>query len=217
MLPSTRTSKQSFLGARCGPGTSNASSFADAYAFKFDLWGPAYSGFGKAGPCAGLKAGTTPAQASAACRKHVLDAGMDEAINKKAWVVRNFHGFVGDSGVFEPVAVADYRTHLDAVKQKVDAGSLWVAGPTAVVKYRFARQHCPMPMLMGNTLTFGAPTAACSKYATTLSYQVSLTDGSDPAKLAVVQGGVRTDARKTGPGSFVVDADPSKGDAQIVE
>jgi hypothetical protein len=66
-------------------------------------------------------------------------------------------------------------------------------------------------------LTFAAPSADCSKYATGLSYLVSVTDGSDPATLAVMQGGQRVAARKLGPGKFVVDADPTRGDALIVE
>jgi hypothetical protein len=206
-----------FLGAQCGNARINGASFADAFPFKFDLWGPAYSAYNKAAVCAAVTAGTTPAQASAACRKHVLEAPVEEAIAKMGWVVRNFHGFVGDEGTFEPVAPADYRAHLDFVASKVAAGLLWVAGPSDVIRYRFARQACALPVITGGTLAFPAPSPDCSKYAIGLSYLVSVTDGSDPATLAVIQGGQRTAARKVDAGKFVVDADPTRGDAVIVE
>jgi hypothetical protein len=206
-----------FLGAQCGNARINAANFADAVPFKFDLWGPAYSAFNKAAVCDGVTPATPPAKASAACRKHVLEAPVEEAIAKLGWVVRNFHGFVGDEGNFEPVAPADYRAHLDFVAGKVKDGLLWVAGPSDVIRYRFARQACALPAVAGATLTFATPSADCSKYATGLSYLVSVTDGSDPATLAALQGGQRVAARKLGPGKFVVDADPTRGDALIVE
>jgi hypothetical protein len=213
-----RVKQRGYLGTRCGGQGINPTSFADPYKLAFDLWGPAQSRYGTAAACNGFRAGARPSTAPAACRTHVLSKLVEDAISGKGWAMRGFHGFDDDMGGYEPVSAADYRAHLDFLKQKVDMGQLWVDGPTAVVKYRMAREHCPPPAISGgNTLRFGTPSAMCSKYATTLSYLVSSADGADVPALAVVQAGQRLGAKKLGPGSFVVDADPTKGDAVLTE
>jgi hypothetical protein len=103
---------------------------------------------------------------------------------------------------------------------KINAGALWMDGPTRVLRYAFARdpQTCAAPTIVaGNTLHFGSPSAACQKVTTTLSYRVSTTDGSDPALVGVTQGGAMLPVRKTSAGHFVADADPTKGDAVLVQ
>jgi hypothetical protein len=201
-----------FLGSRCGTGKMNASNFADAFSFKFDLWGPGVSGY-RTGPCANVKADSAPTAASPECRAHVLNTPLDEAIKQKGWFVRGFHGFQGDMGTYQPIAVADYGSHLDVVAGKVKDGSLWVAGPNQVVKYRFARQYCGAPALTGAVLTFPPPGADCAKYATALSYVVTTAD--DPATIGVTQAGARTAGKKLGASTFVIEADPTKGDATL--
>jgi hypothetical protein len=203
-----------FLGGRCGPARLNATDFGDAFTFKTDFWGPAQSMY-KDNACQGLAGNAQPNQASQMCRTHVLTAPLDEAISKKAWVVRGFHGFSTDTGSYQPVALADYRAHLDVVVEKVKSGQLWVATPSEVLRYRFARQDCAAPTLAGNKLTFGAPSATCMKYATALTYIVKTTGGSDPAGLSITQGGQKVAGKKTGAGTFLVEADPTKGDAVL--
>jgi hypothetical protein len=211
-----RAKTRGYVGARCAQGMNN-NDFADPFKVAFDLWGPAWSTYRSMGTqCMGVTARTTrPNQASATCRQHVLSKYVEDAIAKKAWAMRGFHGFDSDNGSFEPVSPADYRTHLDFVVTKVAAGQLWVDGPSRVVRYRMARQHCTPPTATGAVLTFGAPSADCSKHATELSYLIT-TEGSDPATLALSQAGQRIEARKLGAGSFVVDLDPTKGDATAV-
>jgi peptidoglycan/xylan/chitin deacetylase (PgdA/CDA1 family) len=213
-----------YLGARCGSHGLNATNFADAFKTQFDVWGPNWSIYLDAGPCSGKTKpdeDTPPtSNISADCRMYVLNHFVDDAIAKKGWANREMHGFDGDDGAFQPVSVGDYTAHLDYVKTKVDAGDLWMDGATQVVKYRFARDAgagCALPTVSGNTLKFGAPSAGCTKYATVLSYLVSTTDNSDPATLKVVQGGTTLPARKLSAGKFVVDADPTKGDAVLSE
>ena len=168
--------------------------------------------------CQGVKEyETPPPMAPAGCRATVLKQYVDDTITRKGWAVREFHGFTDDPSVFEALSVEDYKTHLDYLTSKVASHDLWVEGPTPVLKYRFAREKCPLPSFAGGSLKFAAPSDECSKYATVVSYLVATSDGSDPASLAVRQGGVMLPGRKLGPGSFVVDADPSKGDAQLVE
>jgi peptidoglycan/xylan/chitin deacetylase (PgdA/CDA1 family) len=211
-----RLKETGYLGARCGGDAHgvNDASFTDPFANKFDIWGPSYSVYGKGGPCAGA-GGEEPTAAPAACRVYVLNHYVDEAIRLKGWANRELHGFSGDPGVWQQMPLADYQAHLDYVAEKQNAGQLWVAGPTPVIRYRFAREACAKPTLDGGVLKFGAPTPECQKYATTLSYLVSTSDGSDPASLSAHQGGVTLPSRKLGPGKFAVDADPSKGDATL--
>ena len=59
------------------------------------------------------------------------------------------------------------------------------------------------------------PSANCSRYATALTYLVSTSDGSDPMKPTVQQGGKALPARRLGAGSYAVDADPTQGDAVL--
>jgi hypothetical protein len=212
----TRAKMRGYVGARCAQGMNN-NDFADPFKVAFDLWGPAWSSYRTMGTaCMGVTArNTRPNQASSTCRQHVLGKYVDDAIARKGWALRGFHGFDSDNGSFEPISAADYRTHLDFVVSKVAAGQLWVDGPSRIVRYRMARQHCTPPAAEGALLKFAAPSADCSKHATALSYLIT-TEGSGPAALALVQGGQRIEARKLGPGSFVVDLDPTMGDAMAV-
>ncbi|HEY0711759.1 MAG TPA: polysaccharide deacetylase family protein [Polyangia bacterium] len=202
-----------FLGSRCGPGRANATDFGDAFTFKADFWGPGPSMY-KDNACQGLPPNAQPNQASAMCRTHVLTAPLDEAINKKAWVVRGFHGFSTDSGNYQPITLADYRAHLDVVVEKSKSGQLWVATPSEVLRYRYARQDCAAPTITGNKLTFAPPSATCTKYATALTYIIK-TSGADPAALSITQGTQKLAAKKTAPNTFLVEADPTKGDALL--
>src|SRR6266545_904132 len=210
-----------YLGARCGAHGVNPSGFTNGFTVQFDVWGPNFSIYVAAGPCQGK---TKPDSASRPsrdlpldCRMYVLNHFVDEAIAKGGWANREMHGFEDNAGAWEPISVSDYTAHLDYVKSKIDAGDLWMEGPTPVVKYRFAREKCTLPTLSaGNTLKFATPSAECSKYATTLSFLVSTTDGSDPAMLSIRQGMTTSSAKRLSAGHYVVDADPSQGDAVLL-
>jgi hypothetical protein len=52
--------------------------------------------------------------------------------------------------------------------------------------------------------------------ATLLSYRVSTTDGRDPAALRVRQGDRELPARRLSAGLYLVDADPTRGDALLI-
>jgi len=116
---------------------------------------------------------------------------------------------------WETVPLDDYRAHLDYLVGKVASGALWVEGPTTVVKYRLAREACALPVAVGDTLRFAAPSAACRRVATVLSYRVS-SGGADLPRLLVRQGDRELPARRIAPGRYVVDADPTRGDAHLV-
>ncbi len=208
-----RLQKQGYLGARCGESGINPAAAGDDFAIRFDVFGPAYSIYFDAPACKGVKQyETPPEQTSAACRAHVLDHYVEDAITQRGWAVRELHGFDDDGGSFEPVPVTEYAAHLDHVLVKVRAGQLWVEGPTRVLKYRSARASCPLPVATERgTFTFATPSAACRRSATLLTYLVSTTDGTDPAALTSEQAGSRTPARKLARGRFAVDADPTRG------
>jgi hypothetical protein len=152
----------------------------------------------------------------------VLNGYVDNVIAAGGWGVREMHGFDPvdiPNGGWEVVTLPDYKAHLDYLVGKVSSGALWMEGPTRVLRYAFARsaQACAPPTIAaGNTLHFPAPSAACQKVTTTLSYRVSTTDGSDPALVGVLQAGAILPVRRTSAGHFVADADPTKGDAVLV-
>jgi hypothetical protein len=204
-----------YLGARCGLSGVNPPHFPDSFKINFDVWGPAYSTYWSAPVCAGVtRFETPPAQAPAACRTYVINHLVDEAIAVKGWASRELHGFDDDAGAWEPVPLADYVAHLDYVQARAQAGELWVEGPTSVLKYRWAREACARPTVSGRTLRFPAPAPACARHATVLSYLI--TTDADPAAISVQQAGSTLPGRKRGPGRFVIDADPTKGDAIVV-
>jgi peptidoglycan/xylan/chitin deacetylase (PgdA/CDA1 family) len=214
-----------YLAARCGTPGSNSPEFRDPFAIHFDVFGPDYSKYFGLGACAKTSKGTSPvqfqtppAEYSDACRLYVLNHYVDDAILAKGWAVRELHGLDPvDSHGWETVPVADYRAHLDYVSSKIAAGELWVEGPTTVVKYRFARAACALPTVDRDRLRFPVPKGECQKYATVLSYRLTAVDGRDPAHLSVRQGERALPARRVAAGHFVVDADPSKGDALLIQ
>jgi peptidoglycan/xylan/chitin deacetylase (PgdA/CDA1 family) len=221
-VPIAHLQEKGYLGARCGSHGLNASNFANGFAVAFDVWGPNFSTYVNQGPCAGKTKPDTDSKPSrdlpADCRMYVLNHYVDDAIAKGGWANREMHGFDDNPGSFEPLSIPDYTAHLDYVKTKIDAGDVWMEGPTRVLKYRFAREKCAPPTVMtGSTLAFGTPSADCSKYATTLSYLVSTADGSDPPRLQVRQGATTLPAKKLSAGHFVADADPTQGNAVLTE
>jgi hypothetical protein len=125
--------------------------------------------------------------------------------------VREFHG-VADMTFF-PIEVEAYREHLDYVKSKVESGELWVDAPTVIVRYRFARQHCALPVVSEYRVGFANPSADCLKYATPLS--VTVTTEVDAPSILVKQGAVTEPGKKLGPKRFLVDIDPSLGPAAL--
>jgi hypothetical protein len=217
-----------YLSSRCGAPGVNAPAFADPFAVRFDVFGPSYSrSFGSA-VCAATAAGappmqyvTPPAAYTSECRRDVLDRYVDDAIAVGGWAVRELHGLdPADPEGWETVPLSDYRAHLDHLVGKVAAGALWVEGPTTVVKYRLAREACALPTVAaGDTLHFAAPTAACRRVATVLSYRISAVEGlggADVARLRVRQSDRELPARRIGAGRYVVDADPTRGDALLL-
>ncbi|BCL77336.1 hypothetical protein JHS3_30720 [Jeongeupia sp. HS-3] len=104
----------------------------------------------------------------------ILNLHIDAAIAQGGWSLRTAHG-VNDAS-WETIPLARYQGHLDYAKAKVDSGELWMAPPSDVIRYRFARQNCtPVIVSDGNgqaAVQFDASTE-CQRYATTLTLDIA--------------------------------------------
>ncbi|WP_255991818.1 carbohydrate-binding protein [Chitinolyticbacter albus] len=170
----------------------NAANFADPYAIKWDLF--TQSGIWSLYP-----------QGS-----EILNLHVDAAIAQGGWSLRTAHG-VADSS-WETIPLTRYTAHLDYVKSKVDAGELWMAPPSDVIRYRFARDACAPTEVGGDTLRF-AQTADCSRYATVLTLE--FTSDKPAVTASASQGGVTLPVQTLAPGRYRVSAETSKGDVTL--
>jgi len=221
----TYLKEHGYLGARCGATEAmpiNEPGFADPFGAFFDVFGPAYSYYWDRGPCRGkVTQFTTPPygvkSAPADCVEYVENQYVADTIARKGWGIREFHGFhPGLNDAFEPITRTDYTKHLDYLQAQSESGALWVEGPSRVLRYRFARDACPLPTLVGErTLHFAPASAACLKYRTVLSYLITA-DAARSAPSFVMQAGHHFALKHVSAGHLVVDADPAAGDAELM-
>jgi len=176
-----------YLGARAGKKGVNMPDFPDGLRVMFDVWGGEDSIYNGQGD--------------------ILKIYVDLAISEGGWSVREFHGIADLS--YNPMTVDDYRLHLDYVRSKVASAELWVDTPSAVLRYRFARQYCGLPSASGYLLAFAPPSADCMRYDTPLS--VIFTTTEDPRNVAAMQGDRVLPTVKLGPKRFLVDVNPAGG------
>jgi hypothetical protein len=208
-----------YLGARGGKqGQINPANFSDDFALSYDVFGAGYSTYCDEGVCAAEQltccgvetpcvVGTTYTdQGSRSCRVSVVNSYVDAAIASGGWAMREFHGV--DDG-WEGIASDVYGEHLTYVASKVQARELWVATPTAVIKYRHARDACA-PQLQGSRITFNAADPSCAKYATRLTLVVRSLTSTLTAKVA----GQAVPAEHVGD-EFLLDVEPSAGDVTL--
>jgi peptidoglycan/xylan/chitin deacetylase (PgdA/CDA1 family) len=66
-----------------------------------------------------------------------LNPAVDQAITAGGWAVREFHGI--EDGSWANMTIANYTSHLDYVKTKMDDGSLWSATTTEAITYKMQR------------------------------------------------------------------------------
>ncbi|WP_148714397.1 carbohydrate-binding protein [Chitinolyticbacter meiyuanensis] len=170
----------------------NAANFADPYAIKWDLF--TQSGIWSLYP-----------QGS-----EILNLHVDAAIAQGGWALRTAHGV--EDGSWETIPLARYTAHLDYVKSKVDAGELWMAPPSDVIRYRFAREACGPSVVNGDTLRF-PQNADCQRYATVLTLEFTSDKPVTTAK--AVQAGATLPVQTLAPGRYRISADNSKGDVTL--
>lgn len=103
-----------YLGARSGSRRDiNQPGFTDFFDLHFDAFHP---------------------RANKQFQMFSLDDLVDSALKAGGWAIRETHG-VAD-GSYGALAVDTLRNHLEFVRAHRDAGRLWVAPPTTVLKYR---------------------------------------------------------------------------------
>jgi hypothetical protein len=66
-----------------------------------------------------------------------LKASIDDVILAGGYLMREFHGI--DDPSFGVISKANYTTHLNYVKTKIDNGSLWVATASEAITYKMQR------------------------------------------------------------------------------
>ncbi len=66
-----------------------------------------------------------------------LNTAVDAAISSGGYVVREFHGI--DDGSWAAMTQANYTSHLNYVKSKMDDGSIWSATTTEAITYKMQR------------------------------------------------------------------------------
>jgi PA14 domain/Polysaccharide deacetylase len=102
-----------YLGARAGSqAATNAATFSDYFHLNYFVYEP----------------GFTLAQ---------LNVGMQAAIAAGGYSVQELHGIQDDS--WGMVTTANYRSHLNLVKDKMNSGELWASTLGEVVTYRMQR------------------------------------------------------------------------------
>lgn len=205
---------QGYLGARAGVRGHNPSDFDDDFRVAFDVFGPGYSIYAETpdSPCAETPLDTPWDESSSECRKYVLDQYVRDVIASGGWGVREMHSVAGEA--WEPVPEAEYLEHLDVVKEHVAARRLWTAPASDVIRYRRAREVCPLPTVSGDQLVFPAATGDCARYATALTYRIAPLEGA-PGSVSARQEGRPIDVLAGSEGTWLVTADPSRGPVEL--
>jgi hypothetical protein len=151
--------------------------------------------------------------------KDLLGIHVHNAIEKKAFAVREFHSISGrpdpkDDGSegFGPVPLRTFEAHLDFLVNAWKSNKVWTSTPSTIIRYRQARKACTA-MVSGSTITFPTPNATCTKYATPIS--VIVKSARDVPFIKATQGGNAVFTRKLGPSLWSVTADPTKGTVML--
>jgi len=147
----------------------------------------------------------------------ILPVHVWNAIERNGWALREFHSVIADgsnadSQGFGPITLSDYEAHLDFLVQAFKANKVWTAPPSAVIKYRRARQACGASV-SGSTISYDTSQADCTTFATPIS--VIVTSGQDVASVMATQAGTPVFTRKIGPSTYSVTADPTGGEVTV--
>jgi peptidoglycan/xylan/chitin deacetylase (PgdA/CDA1 family) len=176
---------QGYLGARAGSKGVNTADFPDGLRVMFDVYGGENSIYDGQGD--------------------ILKIYVDLAISEGGWSVREFHGIADNT--FWAMETEAYKAHLDYVKSKVDAGELWVDTPSEVVRYRFTRQYCSLPPVVGSNLVPGMPSPDCAKYGTKVS--TVITTSVDAPSILAKQDGQMLATKRLAANRYLVDLNPA--------
>ncbi|MGM9516557.1 carbohydrate-binding protein [Roseateles sp. DB2] len=165
----------------------NAASFSDPFRLRFQVYANADQG------------ADNPAS---------LPNFLRDTLAQGGWGLRVFHSV--NDGYFESVPLPAYQAHLDALQQAVQAGRLWVAGVSEILRYRVAREACALAaerVATGLLISFDNRGEACQRHATPLSLRVDGASGT----LQAWQAGAALPLSVRGDGSQWVTANPLQG------
>ncbi len=114
-----------------------------------------------------------------------------DAINNNSWGNRELHnvGYLGHSRSWGEIATDMYRSHLNFVKQKVDAGDLWMATVSEVLTYQ-TQKNAYNPTANYSqaqneiTVTWNNPSLNVANYLSPLQVKSPITLEVDVTKIA---------------------------------
>jgi len=144
---------------------------------------------------------------------NTLKAYLDDAIVKKGWALQEMHE-VGSGELWGHIRVPEYQVHMDYVKSKVDAGIVWNAIPTNIVKYIVTKDQCGTASVSNNILSFSSAGEVDSRYVTELT--ILLTTQNGPLVVEASQNGTDITVDKLGTNRFSLEVDPTKGDVVLI-
>ncbi len=140
---------------------------------------------------------------------------LDSAITTGGWSIQEMHS-VED---VEPwgwghIHPSKYRELLDYVKEKVDAGIVWMDVPTAVIKYIMTRNQAGGVSINDNSISFSGADAIDPNYKTDIS--LVITTQWNPSRVSGTQDGKTVSAIRIAKNQFVMDVDPTKGNVVLI-
>jgi hypothetical protein len=141
----------------------------------------------------------------------MLDAHLDAAVASGGWAMREVHGVADQS--WEPVPLDVYLAHLDHVAALVRTRRVWMAPPSDVIRYRFARELSGAPAIGSVGLEFPEARAEAARYESSLSVIVRASNAC--SKLVASQQGALVPTVSLGAGRHLVDVAPRKGPAKL--
>jgi peptidoglycan/xylan/chitin deacetylase (PgdA/CDA1 family)/phage-related protein len=149
---------------------------------------------------------------------NALNQSVQSAVSSGGYLMRELHG-VGD-GSWAPVSVSDYRSHLNYVKDHMNAGNLWAATASEVITYKIQKDSY-YPSVSYNsgaktlTVSFsGGSSVQTGLFKTPVTINIQLNGLSIGTNLTVKQNGETLYAQVSG-SKITVNAYPHKGNIVI--
>jgi hypothetical protein len=148
----------------------------------------------------------------------LLNQAVQSAVAAGGYAMREVHG-VADAS-WGAVSVADYRAHMDFVKQQISAGNIWSATASEAITYKIQRDaYVPAVVYdaTAKTLTVkftGAAATNTALFKTPVTININLNGLTLAGNLTVKQGTETLTARATTT-QITVNAYPHKGNIVI--
>jgi Polysaccharide deacetylase/Secretion system C-terminal sorting domain/PA14 domain len=145
---------------------------------------------------------------------NLLNQAVQTTVAAGSYLMRELHG-VGD-GSWAPVSVADYRAHLNYVKDQMNAGNIWSATASEVITYKIQKDAYTPSVVYNHgakTLTVlfsGSAPIQTHLFKTPVTIQIQLNGLTVGNNLTVKQGSETLSAKISG-NQIIINAYPYKG------